>query len=527
MTGVTAQAEHPFAGAEALLPMLDTLRVALTVFDADGHLTYANAHLGYLFASLPPVPRLIGTSHAALMDLVIAGGEIDEAELADGPETFIAACREQLRPGNYAPRDIALRGHRIVEVKARHAPCGSAILLWSDVTQARDQFARLEEAVSLSADAFAFYDRKDRLVMANALYADFVGRPLDTLHGCSFEEIVTQVARTGRILLDEAPDSWLKRRLESHATPAGHLTVTTDEGRAFLVRDRATPDGGRAVIFTDITDRVRAETALAEQEGALERSRAEARRQGDYLADMTRRLDQATRRADSAKTTLLRTMSHELKTPLNAILGFSDLMASMAGNLSTEQIREYAGLIRQGGANLLKVINQIMDLTKISAGRYDIRRGAVDVGALAWLERDTFTEQASARGITIVADGCPIGLMADADESVLSAMLHGLIDNAVSHSASGCTVTLSASRRGREIDLCVHDNGPGVAVEDLERILEPFEHAGRGEGAHHAQGAGLGLTLIKAFAELHGGRLELHSGNGQGFSAHIVLPAAA
>jgi signal transduction histidine kinase len=299
------------------------------------------------------------------------------------------------------------------------------------------------------------------------------------------------VTRSGRILFDEDPKAWLQRRLESHATPAGHLTVRADTGEAYLVRDRRTPDGGRAIIFTDITDKVRAEAALAEQDSALERSRVEARRQSDYLADLARRLDQATARADSAKTTLLRTMSHELKTPLNAILGFSELIGTLADRLSAGQIREYAGLIHQGGASLLKIINQIMDLTKISAGRYELHRRPVDTGAALWLAQAAFAKQAARRGVTIDAGRAPAGLMADADEAVLSAMLHGLIDNAVNHTAPGCVVSLSARRRGDEVAIAVHDNGRGVAAEDLARIQEPFEHGERGEGTHHTRAPAL------------------------------------
>jgi cell cycle sensor histidine kinase DivJ len=516
----------PVSGSEALLPMLDALRVAVTAFDAEGRLTYANAHLGYLFASLPARETLIGLPYGDLLRLVIAGGEIAPAALAGGADAFIGECLVQLQPGQFGARDIALTGHRVVELKARHTDEG-AILLWSDVTNARAQFARLEEAVALSADAFAFYDRADRLVMANELYARFVGVGLEEIRGRTFAEVLTRVAHSGRIVLGQDPASWLRQRLEKHTAPAAHVTVTTDAGQSYLVRDRATPDGGRAIVFTDITDKVRAEAALAEQESALERSRAEARRQSGYLADLTRRLDQATARADSAKTTFLRTMSHELKTPLNAILGFSDLMATMAARLSPAQIQEYAALIHQGGANLLKIITQIMDLTKISAGRYELQRGAVDAGAILWLERDNCGEHAARCGVTINADKVPIGLMADADEHVLSQMVHGLIDNAVTHSGSGSKVTLSARAQGRQIVVEVQDDGQGIAAAQLPRILEPFEHGGRSEGTHHTQGAGLGLTLIKAFAELHDGRLEVASGHGKGFVARIFLPAAA
>jgi len=222
----------------------------------------------------------------------------------------------------------------------------------------------------------------------------------------------------------------------------------------------------------------------------------------------------------------LRTMGHELKTPLNAILGFSDLMATLADNLTPAQVREYAGLVHQGGNNLLKIINQIMDLTKISAGRYDLRRTPVDAGSVLWLTRDVFLSRAAARNIEIDADHCPVGVMADADESVFTAMVHSLVDNAVTFTTTGGKITLSVEVTEAGIAVTVADNGGGVARQDLQRVLEPFEHAGHGEGSQHAKGAGLGLTLVKAFAELHGGWLELDSDLGEGFRATITLPAA-
>jgi signal transduction histidine kinase len=291
------------------------------------------------------------------------------------------------------------------------------------------------------------------------------------------------------------------------------------------VRDRAAPDGGRIMVFTDVTDKFRAESALAEQEHALADSRAEAEKQSSYLADLTSRLDRASASMHSAKTTLLRTMSHELKTPLNAILGFSDLMATLADTMAPQQIREYAGLVHQGGNNLLKIINQIMDLTRISAGRYGMCRMPVDISSVLWLARDMFKASAAARGITIDADHCPAGLTAYADEAVFITMVHNLLDNAVTFT-TGRRITLSAGANEAGITVMVEDDGAGVAPEDLGRIQEPFEHAGGGEGSEHAKGAGLGLTLVKAFAELHGGWLELDSRPGGGFRAAVTLPPA-
>jgi two-component system cell cycle sensor histidine kinase PleC len=512
--------------AAALLGMLDCLRTAITIFDDQGRLLYANAHLNYLFRSFPPRQKLIGRSYQDLIRLEIAGGEIAASALASGAHVFIAQRLSQLRQNSLVPRDVALSGHRVVEIKARQDPEGRAILLWSDVTSARAQMARLQEAVALSAEAFAFYDASDRLILANDLYASLCGvKTLGELMGKTFTEVATQVAYSGRIILEETPQRWLERRLKGHRAPTGAVTLRTSTGEAYLVRDRASPDGGRVMVFTDVTDKFRAETALAEQQHALADANAQAEMQKSYLADLASRLDQASASVNSAKTTLLRTMSHELRTPLNAILGFSELMASRADSMTPAQIRDYAGLVNQGGSNLLKIINQIMDLTKISAGRYDLRRAAVDAGALMWRALDVFQNRAAARGLVIDASSCPIGLMADADETVLATMVHGLIENALTF-CTGSRITLSVKADEAGIALTVADDGAGVAPESLARIQEPFEHAGGEEASQHSKGAGLGLTLVKALAELHGGWLELYSQPQEGFRATIQLPAA-
>lgn len=527
MTAVAPQALTAYAPqraeADALLRSLDALRSAITIFDARGRLLHANAHLNYIFRSLPPRQSLIGCSYEEMIRLEIEGGEIAPSALAGGIEDFITQRLSQLKERSYAPRDIPLADRRVLEIKARRGEDGLTVLLWTDVTAARAQMVRLEEAVALSAEAFAFYDAHDRLILANALYAQLCGKTLDELMGKTFAEVAASVAYGGRLLLDETPERWLERRLKGHRDPVGAVTLRTNTGEAYLVRDRAGSDGGRVMIFTDITDRVRAETALAEQEHALADANAAAEQQKSYLADLAARLDQASATVDRAKTTLLRTMGHELKTPLNAILGFSDLMAAMSERLAPAQVREYAGLVHQGGQNLLKIINQIMDLTKISAGRYELHRTPLDAGGLMWQVRDAFMSRAAARGMDIDADSCPIGLVVDADENIVTGMVQGLVDNAVAFS-SGSRITLRTETRDQTVILTVEDDGAGVVPADLARIQEPFETAGRSEGAEHAKGAGLGLTLVKAFAELHGGALKLESQ--PGFRASIILPAA-
>jgi signal transduction histidine kinase len=492
------------------------------MFDAAGRLTFANAHLNYFFRGLPPYSELIGRTYKEILRLELP--EIAPAALKDGAEAFIELRLGQLAPRAWAPLDVALADGRIIEIKARRDGHGGAILLWNDVTRERHQFARLEEAIRLSADAFAFYDAKDNFVTGNEIYLQLAGKPLTALRGKSFEKIIREIVHSGRLTIDVAAENWIARRLRGHRQQSSVDTLQTADGKCFLVRDSATPDGGRAVVFTDITEKTRAEDALARTQQTLEHTRHEAARQSGYLADLTKRLDIASAQADNAKTMLLRTMSHELKTPLNAIMGFSDLMGTLADNLRPDQIREYAALIHQGGCNLFKMLNQIMDLTKISAGRYDLAKLPLDVGGLMWLARDNYLARAAVKDITIVADSCPAGLIVLADENVVSSMVSALMENAVSFTQKGGRIELSAAIEDGQLRLCICDNGPGVAETDLERILQPFEHGGR--VADHAKGAGLGLTLVKAFADLHGGQFAVESISGEGFTAIITLPAA-
>jgi two-component system, cell cycle sensor histidine kinase PleC len=505
-----------------LLDGLHALRVGVTMFDATSRLTFVNAHLNHLFRGLPPWPRLIGRPYEEIIRLELP--EIAPACLKDGVEAFVDLRLGQLAPRAWAPLDVALADGRVIEIKARRDGHGGAILLWNDVTRERHQLARLEEAIRLSADAFAFYDAGDNFVTGNELYAQLTGTALVELRGKPFENIVREIVHGGRLILDGTPEEWLARRLRGHRQQNSVDTLQTSDGKCFLVRDSATPDGGRAVVFTDITEKARAEDALAQAQQALEHTRDEAARQSGYLSDLTKRLDQASAQADNAKTMLLRTMSHELKTPLNAILGFSDLMSTLSDRMGPDQIREYAGLIHQGGGSLLKMLNQIMDLTKISAGRYDLQKRLVDAGGLMWAARENYFVKAHAKQIAINADGAPLGLMAMADENALTGMLNALLDNAVSFTQKGGRIELSAFRKDGQAHMVVKDNGPGVAAADLNRILQPFEHAGK--VVDHAKGAGLGLTLVKAFAELHDGAFRVESNTGEGLKAIIALPCA-
>jgi two-component system cell cycle sensor histidine kinase PleC len=529
--GISVQNAHATAfepaglDERALGEALDCLRVAVTLFDSQERLVYANRHYNYLLRSLPARERLIGHTYEQLIRLEVLGGEIAPADSRD-PDGFIARRRAQLREGEYRPLDIHLADGRVVEIKARRTREGGWIALWNDVTQARHAQLRLENAVSLSADAFAFFDQNDVLAMCNDRYASFYGHTSAAeAVGTKFADLLARATSeqlVARIDEETASEGWLARRMAAHREPAGAMTVELATGEAYLLRDRATAEGGRVVIFTDVTDHRRVELALAEQTRALAETRSAQAAQADYLADLSRRFDEASISADNAKTTLMRTMSHELKTPLNAIIGFSDLMLTMADRFDQEKVREYAGLIHQGGRNLLRLINQILDLTRLSAGRYELRRTRLDAGAVIWAAHGAHEARAAEKSIALDASAAPLGLLVDADESALSSMVFQLVDNAVSFTQAGGRVELAAELADGGVCIRIRDNGPGV--DDIARILLPFEQGGRGT-TDHTGGAGLGLTLVKAFTEAHGGTFTIESAPGQGLTATIALPS--
>lgn len=527
-----AYRQHEFDVGPALVEALDRLRVGITLFDAEERLVYANTHYNYLFRSLPPSEALVGMRYEELVRLEIAGGDIADAESVD-VETFVARRRTQLAESDFRPLDIRLADGRIVELKSRRTGNGGRIVVWSDATYTRGLFNRLEDTIELSVDAFAFWDKNDRLSLCNLAFAELHGLASpEEADGLTFVELLNHAMNHGKFAIDGSTAAWFERRLDAHTAPAGALTASTASGDSYLVRERATRGGGSVTVLTDVSESHRAEAALAEQSRALQRTRralqkskSEAKRRASYLADLTRRLDAAEAEADTAKATLLRTMSHELKTPLNAIIGFADLLRSTPDRLQAAQIEEYASLIHLAGENLLRLINQILDLTKIAAGRYPIRRSHVCVASVFSRALEQHLVRADAKSLRVDTASCSKDIFVDADETALTVMVGHLIENAVNYTQSGGEIVLSAMREDGSVRIGVSDNGPGVAEADLERILQPFEQIGRGT-SDHLSGTGLGLPIVKALAELHGGSFEIASVLGEGFTATLDLPSA-
>jgi cell cycle sensor histidine kinase DivJ len=240
-------------------------------------------------------------------------------------------------------------------------------------------------------------------------------------------------------------------------------------------------------------------------------------------AELTRTRDEA-ESASRAKTQFLANMSHELRTPLNAVIGFSEILnRELFGALGEARYRDYARLIHESGEHLLNVVNDILDMSKIEAGKFKIVKEPFEVASLVKSCCDLMRHTAEQRSLSLIVDVAPGIPELPADKRACKQMLLNVISNAIKFTDPGGWVRVSARVEGESVELVVADNGIGIAEADLPKLGNPFVQANNSYDRSY-DGAGLGLSVVKGLARLHGGQLELASTLGQGTTATILLP---
>ena len=225
--------------------------------------------------------------------------------------------------------------------------------------------------------------------------------------------------------------------------------------------------------------------------------------------------------ASRHKSDFLATMSHELRTPLNAIIGFSEvLQEQMFGELNERQLA-YVKDVLEAGRHLLSLINDVLDLAKIEAGRMELALSQVAVPELLRGAVSMHSERAERGGIELALTTEPAEISITADERRLRQIVFNLLSNAVKFTPSPGRIDVSARLDDGRVEIAVADTGPGIAAEELETIFEEFEQTSDGK---QAEGTGLGLPLSRKLVELHGGRLWAESKPGHGSTFHFTLP---
>lgn len=229
--------------------------------------------------------------------------------------------------------------------------------------------------------------------------------------------------------------------------------------------------------------------------------------------------------ANDAKSRFLAAVSHELRTPLNAVLGFSDILAGeYFGRLENDRQREYVGLIRQSGAHLLSVVNTMLDMSKLEAGRYELLMESFPIAETISSCEAMLGLQAKEKGLTLTSRiQRGIGEIA-ADQRAIRQVLINLAGNAIKFTDAGGVVSIDAAREGKMLKLTVSDTGIGIASDKIDLLGQPFMQV-QNEYTRRYEGTGLGLSLVKGLVALHGGTFAIASKPGEGTVVTIMLPA--
>ena len=386
--------------------------------------------------------------------------------------------------------------------------------------------ARLRDAIDAISEAFVLWDADNRLVLCNSKFQRLHDLPPESVAlGKDYAEVMegSRQPPARRQPIGEAQGKVGARTFEAQLA----------DGRWLQVNERRTKDGGYVSVGTDITTLKLHEERLVDSERKLtqnvvdlKKSRQTLQVQTQQLADLAERyLEQKAQAeaANRAKSEFLANMSHELRTPLNAILGFAEVMQSgMFGALGSDKYGEYCRDIRASGQYLLAVINDILDMSRIEAGRFRLAKREISVDKAVEKAMKLVRERGRCKQIQFTVQALPNATV-PADERALQQILVNLLDNAVKFTPEGGRVAVRARSAGDAINIYVEDAGIGIPKEALGKLGRPFEQVETEFSKSH-KGSGLGLAIARSLSELHGGSLRIRSQPGLGTVVMVHLP---
>ena len=388
---------------------------------------------------------------------------------------------------------------------------------------------RLRDAIETIPEAFVLWDAEDRLVLCNSHFQRLHKLPDSAVApGTSYETVIE---------VGSMPEVRSRLQESSGQAPGARtFEAQIEDGSWLHISERRTKDGGYVSVGTDITRIKEHEQKLVDNDLRLratvidlKRSQTALERQALELADLAEKYSEEKTRAEEAnqtKSKFLANMSHELRTPLNAIIGFSEIMGSgMFGTLGSEKYQEYCHDILTSGHYLLEVINDILDMSKIEAGRMKLDMEPLDLSK-------TLAE--SLRVVSGRADDKHLQLDADidgsfsvvADRRAVKQIIVNLLSNAVKFTPDGGKVTVRSRLLGDSIVLMIADTGIGIAPQSLLRLGRPFEQV-ESQLTKTYHGSGLGLAIARSLTNLHGGSMRLRSKLGTGTVVCVSLPRDA
>ncbi|MGI9388041.1 MAG: sensor histidine kinase, partial [Methyloligellaceae bacterium] len=384
----------------------------------------------------------------------------------------------------------------------------------------------LHDAIEAISEAFVLWDNENCLVMSNSKYQEFHNLPGELLiPGTPYDRIATAatepVVRT-RITVANDQDN------DAHTYEA-----QLEDGRWLHIDERRTKDGGYVSVGTDITSlklsqqrQLEGETELRATIADLRNSRRELEQQKQQLVDLAEKYAQEKNRAEAAnrtKSEFLANISHELRTPLNAVIGFSEVMQNgMFGPLGNSKYDEYVNDIHHSGNYLLEVIDDILDMSKIEAGRINLNVEKIDLGEIIEDSLKIVAPSGKEQEVVVKRTGLS-SLTMNADRRALKQILLNLLSNAVKFTPRQGKITVRLTKVSGHARISITDTGIGIPQTKLGKLGQPFEQVQNHLTKNH-KGSGLGLAISRSLVEMHGGKFEIKSKEGAGTTVVCRLP---
>jgi len=365
--------------------------------------------------------------------------------------------------------------------------------------EAESQRMTILTAIETIPDGFALFDAEDRLVLTNQRYRTMfsgVSHMLKT--GTHFRDIlVAQAAKDPDTLGDMTPEAWIEERLQNHTTPSNVRREVRIGGAWVHVTKSKTPDGGTVAVYSDISD-------LIDKQAELEQAREGAET------------------ANEAKSRFLASMSHELRTPLNAIIGYSEMLIEDARDVGDESDVDDLEKIMISGQHLLALINDILDLSKIEAGKMEIHIERFEIAPLIEDVAATIRPMIKKNANTLVTQINSRSKEIETDKTKLRQNLFNLLSNAAKFTTSG-RIELIVDDSTDTIDFTIRDNGIGMTEEQKGRLFQAFMQADSSTTRNYG-GTGLGLAIVKQFTEMVNGTVQVETAPGKGSSFKLSFP---
>ncbi len=524
---------------DAIKETLNCLNQGIGLFNGDFRLFLFNRN----FAELLGLPPDLAKAGPLLNDVArFTAGNGRGNRSAAGSD--ISERMDHARKGEPFGFEHTRPDGTVIQVRDTPLPGGGLVTTCTDVTEhkhAEGSLADSEQQVRAilehTAEGFITIGVDGTVTTFNPAAEKLFGHSADEMIGKNISLLMEDADA-------KAHDGYVRKYIETNKAEIlgigpREVTAKRKDGTVFPVALNISEyyQGGERrfiVILRDITERKAVEDALRQHEEDLKRQIVELRDQEERLEAQGMELVELAEGASSMRDELdtlnkqkdkfFSIIAHDLKSPFNALLGFSSILQSRGAELENQQVAEYGNMIHQAAGQAFKLLEDLLDWARLQMGRMDYDPQSLDIAEQAGKSISLFQSAARAKNIELKSD-CKTGLNAFADRYMVDAILRNLVNNAIKFTPEDGEVTLSARPSGQWIEVRVTDNGVGIPADKLDRLFHIGEKTTT-KGTAGESGTGLGLHLCKDLVEKHGGEIAIDSIEGTGSTFRFTLPAA-